>query len=36
MGILFKKLAGISGSTIMADGEVALILDVEGLTTHIV
>ncbi len=36
MGNLFKKLAGISGSTIMADGEVALILDVEGLTTHIV
>ncbi|WP_438971167.1 chemotaxis protein CheA [Methylophaga sp.] len=36
MGNLFKKLAGISGSTIMADGQLALILDVDGLTAHFV
>lgn len=35
MGNLFKKLSGVSGSTIMADGQLALILDVDGLTAHI-
>lgn len=35
LGDLFKKLSGVSGSTIMADGNVALILDLDGLTSHL-
>ena len=31
LGGLFKNLKGISGSTILGSGEVALILDVPGL-----
>jgi two-component system, chemotaxis family, sensor kinase CheA len=31
LGKLFEKLAGISGSTILGSGEVALILDVPAL-----
>ncbi len=33
LGPVFKRLSGVTGSTIMADGEVALILDIEALTT---
>jgi len=33
LGPVFKMLSGVTGSTIMADGEVALILDIEALTS---
>lgn len=35
LGTLFKKLSGVGGSTIMADGQVALILDMDNLTSNI-
>lgn len=35
LGKLFERLAGISGSTIMGTGEVALILDVPGLVQKV-
>ena len=33
LGPVFKRLSGVTGSTIMADGEVALILDIEALAS---
>ena len=36
MGPVFSGLSGISGSTIMGNGEVALILDVQGLVQQVV
>lgn len=33
LGPVFKRLSGVTGSTIMADGEVALILDIESLAS---
>lgn len=36
LGKLFERLAGISGSTILGSGEVALILDVQALVTRAV
>jgi len=35
LGPVFSGLSGISGSTIMGNGEVALILDVQGLVQQI-
>jgi len=35
LGPVFSGLSGISGSTIMGSGEVALILDVQGLVQQI-
>ena len=35
LGKLFERLAGISGSTILGTGEVALILDVPGLVQKV-
>lgn len=36
LGKLFERLSGISGSTILGDGEVALILDVPTLVQQVV
>jgi two-component system, chemotaxis family, sensor kinase CheA len=36
LGKLFERLAGISGSTILGTGEVALILDVQALVERAV
>ncbi len=35
LGPVFSGLSGISGSTIMGNGEVALILDVQGLVQQV-
>lgn len=34
LGKLFERLQGVSGATILGDGDVALILDVAGLIQH--
>jgi len=36
LGSLFKRLSGISGSTILGNGEVALILDVQALVQRVI
>ena len=35
LGTLFRGLPGVSGSTILGDGRVALILDVPGLLREV-
>jgi two-component system chemotaxis sensor kinase CheA len=36
LGGLFERLSGISGSTILGNGEVALILDVQALVQRVI